>query len=388
VFRGHEAEVQSIVLSPDVKRLLTTTHVSIRLWDLAAGKLVGDPRRGNFSGRSVSFSPDGKTFFVVRHGIARKDIPEILLADATTGEPIGAPLRRPRRFDSATFSPDGQTILTSSHRSDDEAELCLWDVRTHKQRWAQGGFTRNVKRTPDTTAPLVFARFSPDGRTILTATPSGILRLWETATGKPRSEPLRQEDGFRTVAFSPDGKTFATASYATRDGVRLWETATLRPLGAPLRYQGAADLVAFSPDGKVLFAGAFEPGGRLWEVATGKPIGEYFGGYGVIFSPDGKLVLTGGTLWETATGRPLARGVGTFSHDGKTLLGMAGDDQTAVSLWKVPVPLEGSVERLRLWLEVGTGRELDAGGAVVELDWKTWQQRWQRLQKLGGPPVP
>jgi RNA polymerase sigma factor (TIGR02999 family) len=41
-----------------------------------------------------------------------------------------------------------------------------------------------------------------------------------------------------------------------------------------------------------------------------------------------------------------------------------------------------------LWVEVGTGYELDSGGAVLELDAKTWYERYERLQKLGGPPKP
>jgi hypothetical protein len=52
----------------------------------------------------------------------------------------------------------------------------------------------------------------------------------------------------------------------------------------------------------------------------------------------------------------------------------------------VPQPVQGDAARLRLWVEVITARELDAGGEIADLDAKTWQQRWEQLQKLGGPP--
>jgi hypothetical protein len=42
--------------------------------------------------------------------------------------------------------------------------------------------------------------------------------------------------------------------------------------------------------------------------------------------------------------------------------------------------------RLRLWVAVITARGLDAGGEIAPLDARTWQQRWEQLQKLGGPP--
>jgi hypothetical protein len=45
------------------------------------------------------------------------------------------------------------------------------------------------------------------------------------------------------------------------------------------------------------------------------------------------------------------------------------------------------LKRLRLWVEVATGLELDAGGAVIDLDARAWRERWNRLQKLGGPPI-
>jgi hypothetical protein len=48
--------------------------------------------------------------------------------------------------------------------------------------------------------------------------------------------------------------------------------------------------------------------------------------------------------------------------------------------------MEGEAERIRLWIELTAGLELDDGGAVVQLDAHAWRERWERLQKLGGAP--
>jgi hypothetical protein len=72
-----------------------------------------------------------------------------------------------------------------------------------------------------------------------------------------------------------------------------------------------------------------------------------------------------------------------FRPDGKAVL--AGT-QNRAHLWTVPAPLAGGAARIRLWVEVCTGLELDAGGAVLELGAAAWRGRWERLQKLGGPP--
>jgi hypothetical protein len=52
----------------------------------------------------------------------------------------------------------------------------------------------------------------------------------------------------------------------------------------------------------------------------------------------------------------------------------------------VPRPLKGSPQRIRLWLEVATGKSLDAAGAITDLDVSAWSERYHHLQKLGGPP--
>src|SRR5437868_14313467 len=57
-----------------------------------------------------------------------------------------------------------------------------------------------------------------------------------------------------SVAFSPDSKTLASASY---DGtLKLWEVATGKELATLGEYKGCLGCVAFSPDGKDLASGA------------------------------------------------------------------------------------------------------------------------------------
>jgi WD40 repeat protein len=71
-----------------------------------------------------------------------------------------------------------------------------------------------------------------------------------------------------SVAYSPDGKTLASASQDHT--VRLWETATNKELTTLQGHTNAVDVVAFSPDGMTLASGGLDKTVRLWEVATRK----------------------------------------------------------------------------------------------------------------------
>jgi WD40 repeat protein len=131
----------------------------------------------------------------------------------------------------------------------------------------------------------------PDGKTLASVRegPDHVVHLWQLDTGKRLSPALDvHQGGVESVAFSPDGKTLFSAS--SDRTVRSWDPATGKERQ---RLEGAFFRVAASPDGRILAATA--DGGRslrFLDAASGKELRQikYSEGSGwftsVAFSPD------------------------------------------------------------------------------------------------------
>jgi WD40 repeat protein len=189
--------------------------------------------------------------------------------------------------------------------------------------------------------------FAPDGKTFATSGGEVAVRVWDSFTGKE----LRRLRGHRNMhvqcaAFAPDGKTLASGG--SDRSVHLWNVARGEPI-AQLEQRMTVYNVAFSPDGKLLAVAGMNRVLRLWDVAQRKElreiplIGEY--ARALAFSPNGKLLATNANehvwLLDSATGQKIHELRGhkdwvhglAFAPDGKRLV--TGSRDKTVRLWEV-----------------------------------------------------
>ncbi|MGW1171581.1 nSTAND1 domain-containing NTPase [Streptomyces sp. NPDC002550] len=321
------SDVESVAFSHDGRTLATSSHDTVRLWDVATGKTRTTLTGHTAEVESVAFSPDGRTL------ATGSDDETVRLWDVATGKTRTTLTGHTDTVQSVAFSHDGRTLATGSR----DLTVRLWDVATGKTRTTLTGHTDTVESVA----------FSPDGRTLATGSNDKTARLWDVATGKTRTTLTGHTDTVRSVAFSPDGHTLATGSFD--ETVRLWDVATGKTR-TTLTINMTVWSVAFSPDGRTLATGSYDEAVRLWDVATGKTRTTLTGHTGpvvsVAFSPDGRTLATGSKdktarLWDVATGKARTTLTGhtnvvwsvAFSPDGRTLATGSADE--TVRLWDV-----------------------------------------------------
>src|SRR5262249_10940838 len=155
-------------------------------------------------------------------------------------------------------SPDGRLGIRLS--GDD---VVLWSLCTGQEKGARLRHTGAVRS----------ARFSPDGRRLVTAADDWTARIWDAATRQPIGEPLRHDFPVVSAEFSREGDRVGTASGGgTARGAGtagVWDAASGQPIGEPLRHAKAVRSARFSPDGQRLVTASADGTARIWDVPTG-----------------------------------------------------------------------------------------------------------------------
>jgi WD40 repeat protein len=261
--------------SPDGRRLLTSCEDrTLQAWDPQTGEPLGPRWPQARMANRIRFSPDGRVLAMAADDGAR-------LLDAATGQTLFE-LRHSNRAYSAEFSRDGKWLVTAS--ADGAARI--WEVATGRQHLALSGHE----------AEVYHAAFDGPARRVASASKDKTVRLWSVQTGRLLVPPLVHADALQrrdSVTFSADGTKLATAA---GNAAQVWDAATGKALTTPLRHGGMVNSLRFRPDGRKLLTASEDGTARLWDPETGHPISEVLRHGGGVksaeFSPDGARVVT------------------------------------------------------------------------------------------------
>lgn len=289
--------------------------------------------------REAVYAPDGKIFAVASSlGIYFYD-------SASLGS-LGA-IETTDGVSHLAFSRDGLIVASSL----DNNNILFWDVSNRVQ------VGRVLSGHSGSITSMEFSL--SDGELLLaSASEDNTVRIWRFRDGV-LIQTIDHPDVVRSVTFSPDGRTLASASLDPdsedeNDRVWLWNV----PAGDKVVSERVAPIqafstfgssnVAFSPDGQILAAGSEDDAIRLWRLSDGQFINTAEGGSAdMAFSPDGKSLAAISffdstvKLFDASDNRlKLVASLTehtdavlnvTFSPDSKTLLSTSADN--TVRLW-------------------------------------------------------
>ena len=362
VLNGHRLPVIAIAFSPQGNRLTSVSLFGIvKHWDLPGGNHKTWLTTGWVS-TAACFSQDGRAL-----AVACDNTNEIRIWDTFDPIPKGAPvsaLGKPRlvlkghanAVSAVAFSLNAEMLASGSG----DGVVKLWDTHTGKEIASNKAHRGSVYSVV----------FSPNGKTVASGGEGGDIALTPTSKGtrkKISGHPATSM--ISALAFTPDGSLLASSAVDLEKDkncqLKLWHVETSK-LRVDLKLKGTTYLssLAFAPDGKTLATA-----GVVHTFQTTGPNSYSYRDLGEVRTWDVKSGKLKKSLisWHSD---PFASLV--FSPDGKILAAGCGD--STINLWY----LDGK-ESIKYWKR---RRLLRQHGSARHLH--VWQRLLQKLDTLFG----
>lgn len=349
----------SLALSPDGTKLVAGTYFGgfaagnvgkpgyssipglglVYLWQAAGGwdsSNVGLVRLyTNKSGKitSLSFSADGLRF-AWANAAGSNYVCSTTSASVVAARPGYNTSTGPAAVTSVALSAAGWLLSGCEDRT-----LRLWNPSWSQVWSSSSSHSSNVTSVA----------FSPDGDAFVSASLDNTVRLWAT-NGTLLQTFSGHAAGVTAVAFSGDGHKLASGS---ADGsIKLWDRAAGTCLTTMPAHGGAVTSLDFTSDSIRVLSGGDDSLVRLWSTADGSLL-QTLGGQSqyvgtVAVSPDGTLCASAGgaagiSVRRSADGSPLVTLAGhtafvsalAFAPDSATLASGGGPLDSTIKLWRL-----------------------------------------------------
>jgi eukaryotic-like serine/threonine-protein kinase len=347
-----KTEIESLAVSSDGRWLaIGVVHRDgLFVWDLQTRQEVAHLAQGQGIVRAA-FSPTEPLLAFTAADNLVGDKPSLSLWNAATRQlvaefPLGGGCA------GLAFSQDGRTLVTSTE-SNPKGRITLWRVSAAEgnasdaEGKALAGAlvasypSEQIGMSPGTnfaaTDDLGIAAYGMD---------QGRVRVVDLRNGKELWTAVAANVFITALAFSPDGKTLATAAGFGESDIRLWDVATGKEIGRLQGHTGWVGSLVFWPDGKKLASASGDQTIRTWDIpsrtCTNVLRGHRLEVWRLALLPDNRTLVSGskdGTvcLWDTSVTHPRREFITwpekifawSFALDSQSILTVNPDGQLA-----------------------------------------------------------
>lgn len=178
---------RSAVFTPNERRLFMGYPSALKTWDWADG-VATNPREVKIAGEVLALATDGTRLFV------GKNTHNVAVFDVETHQKIGE-YRTLAAAYSLAISPDRRLLAVGTF----SGVVDVWEIASGRQLDSLKGQTALVNSLD----------FSPDGALLAVASRDGSTRLWDVATHQFLATVATRVPGAEQVRFLPDGRRLA-----------------------------------------------------------------------------------------------------------------------------------------------------------------------------------
>ncbi len=191
---------------------------------------------------------------------------------------------------------DGRSALSASH----DGTLKVWEISSGCELRTLAGHSSQVNGVAVTS----------DGRLAVSASDDRTLMVWELASGRLLHTLAGHSSQVNGVAVTPDGRFAVSAS--ADNTLKVWELASGRLVHTLAGHERAVNGVVVTPDGRFAVSAAEDETLMVWELANGRRVhtvkGHAEAVMDVAVTPDGHFLVSASAdntlkVWELASGR-------------------------------------------------------------------------------------